>query len=46
MTLQVWEDMFHVWQSFAPRRPAGVQAMAAIGGRLDRPLGPVVTSDA
>ena len=30
-TLEVWEDMIHVWQLFAPILPEGQQAIERIG---------------
>ena len=29
--LQVWEDMVHVWQGYAPFLPEAVEALEAIG---------------
>jgi epsilon-lactone hydrolase len=35
VTLQVWEDAFHVWHSFADHLPEAQEAMARIGAHLD-----------
>ena len=34
MTLDVWEDMIHVFQAFAPMLPEGQQAIEQIGEYL------------
>ena len=31
VTLEVWDDMIHVWQAFAPLLPEANQAIARIG---------------
>ena len=31
VTLEVWENMIHVWQLFAPILPEGQQALERIG---------------
>jgi acetyl esterase/lipase len=36
--LQVWDDMPHVWQHFAPILPEGQQAIAIIGDFLNKQL--------
>ena len=39
VTLDVWDDMPHVWQLFAPILPEGQQAIAQIGDFLRKHLG-------
>jgi acetyl esterase/lipase len=36
--LQVWDDMPHVWQHFAPILPEGQQAIALIGDFLNKQI--------
>lgn len=36
VTLDVWPDMIHVWQAFAPRFPPAMDALAKIGAWLDQ----------
>lgn len=38
VTLQVWEDTFHVWQSFADHLPEAQEAVAGIGAYVDQHL--------
>ena len=44
VTLQVWPEMIHVWQSFAPMLPEGQQAIDSIGEWVREKLGAVVSS--
>jgi acetyl esterase/lipase len=39
VTLEVWEDMPHVWQHYAPILPEGQQAVAGIGDFLRKHVG-------
>ena len=39
VTLDVWEDTFHVWHSFADLLPEAREAIARIGAHVDRQLG-------
>lgn len=39
VTLEVWEDVFHVWHSFADMVPEAREAFAHIGAHVDRTLG-------
>ena len=39
ITLERWEDVFHVWHAFADLLPEARDAIAAIGAYLDRRLG-------
>lgn len=39
VTLEVWEEMIHVWHAFAPVVPEGVQAIARIAEYLRSRLG-------
>jgi len=34
LTYEQWPDMIHVWHMFAPRLPAAVEALDAIGSWL------------
>jgi len=36
VTLEVWDDMIHVWQAFAPFLPEGAQAIERIGEYLNQ----------
>jgi acetyl esterase/lipase len=36
ITLERWDDMFHVWHAFAPRLPEAAQALASLGRWLTR----------
>ena len=39
VTLELWDDVFHVWHAFADLLPEAREAIAAIGAYLDRRLG-------
>jgi acetyl esterase/lipase len=39
VTLEVWEDMPHVWQHYAPILSEGQQAVAGIGDFLRKHVG-------
>jgi epsilon-lactone hydrolase len=38
VTLEVWDDVFHVWHSFADLLPEGRDAIAGVGAHVDRML--------
>lgn len=40
VTLDIWDDMIHVWHSFADMLPEGMDAVARIGQYVDEHLGP------
>ena len=39
MTLEIWDDVFHVWQAFADLLPEARDAIAQIGAYVDQRLG-------
>jgi acetyl esterase/lipase len=38
VTLDIWPEMFHVWQRFAPRVPEALQALKAVAQFMDTAL--------
>ena len=36
VTLEVWDEMIHVWHLFHPLLPEGVKALEGIGGYLNK----------
>ncbi len=41
-TLEIWEDMIHIWPWFAPFLPEGQQAMEQMGGFIKEQIGAAV----
>ena len=39
MTLEIWDDVFHVWHAFADLLPEARDAIARIGTYVDQRLG-------
>ena len=39
VTLEIWDDVFHVWQAFADLLPEARDAIAQIGTYVDQRLG-------
>ena len=39
VTLELWDDVFHVWQAFADLLPEARDAIARIGAYVDQRLG-------
>jgi epsilon-lactone hydrolase len=39
VTLEIWDDVFHVWQAFADLLPEAREAIAQIGAYVDQRLG-------
>jgi epsilon-lactone hydrolase len=39
VTLEIWDDVFHVWQSFADLLPEARDAIARVGSYVDQRLG-------
>jgi acetyl esterase/lipase len=39
LTLELWDDVFHVWHSFADLLPEARDAIARIGSYVDQRLG-------
>jgi hypothetical protein len=39
VTLELWDDVFHVWQAYADLLPEARDAVAQIGTYIDRHLG-------
>ncbi len=46
VTLEIWEDMIHVWHAFADLLPEGMQAVQRIGAWLETKLGGTTDADA
>ncbi len=46
VTLEVWDDMFHVWHALAPRLPEAEDAIVHVGDWLQRRWSPVPAADA
>lgn len=45
VTLEIWDDMIHVWHSFADLLPEGREAVARVGSYVDEHLKSLAPSD-